>query len=127
MIQVEPLRDILSKIETTDYSGVSSPVQLMEYAFKLQQWMAYSGQQMAYAKYDLHIKRKQAMINLIGSLKANKSEMAVTLQREYVNDICADENMLYELADRCNRTCTHCLDMVRSCLSTLKEEMKMTQ
>lgn len=126
MIGTSALNGILEKIKTTDYINVSSTTQLMEYAFALSQWMAYSGQMMAEAKRDLHTARRQAMINLIASLKANTATLSAQLQRDYVMDLCADEASAYELAERTNKACTHTLDMVRSCLSTLKEEMKMT-
>lgn len=125
MIQESQLRAIMDTVEGTNYSAVSSPAQLMEFAFKLQQWMAFSGTQMAECKKQLHESRRKAMVNLIASLKANGAVLAASLQKDYVNDLCAEENMVYELASRCNSTCIHAIDMVRSCLSTLKAEMQM--
>lgn len=125
MIQETQLRAILDTIEGTDYKSVDSPPLLMEYGFKCQQWMAFSGQQMAECKEALHVARKKAMINMISSLSANGAEMAVSLQKVYVDDLCSHENMLYELSGRCNSSCIHALDFVRSCLSTLKTEMQL--
>lgn len=126
MIQPDHLRAIMSTIEQTDFQNVGSITLLMEYGFKLQQWGAFSGQQMAEMKQVLHNSRRQAMINLMASMKANGVNLAATLQRDYINDLCAVENAQYELAERCNRVCVHAADLVRTCLSTLKEEMKMT-
>lgn len=127
MIQPDMLKAILDTIEGTDYKNVESPSLLMEYGFKLQQWMAYSGSQMAEAKKALHEARRAAMINLIASLKANGATLGAALQKDYVNDLCAEENSVYELAGRVNSSCIHALDFVRSCLSTLKAEMNLTQ
>lgn len=125
MIQETQLRAILDTIEGTSFNSVDSATLLMEWGFKLQQWMAFSGQQVAECKEDLHTSRKKAMINMIATLAANGAEMAVSLQKVYVDDLCAKENMLYELAGRCNSSCIHALDFVRSCLSTLKTEMQL--
>lgn len=127
MIQEEALRGILDTIEGTDYKAVSSPALLMDYGFKLSQWMAFSGGQVAECKEALHNARRKAMVNLIASLKANGATLSASLQKDYVNDLCAKEAMQYELAGRVNASCTHALDLVRTCISMLKEELKITQ
>jgi len=127
MIQEEALRGILGRIEGTDYKSVSSGVQLMEYGFQLQQWMAFSGSQVAECKEAVHKARRQAMVNLVASLKANGASLSPSLQKDYVNDLCGKEIMLYELAGRVNATCTHSLDFIRTCISLLKAEMQQTQ
>ncbi len=60
-------------------------------------------------------------------LSANGAEMAISLQKVYVDDLCSEENYDYELAQRACRACVHALDFVRSCLSTLKTELALTR
>lgn len=127
--QIQPLelQSILDTIEGTRYDDVQSVNLLMDWGFKLQQWMAFSGSQKAIATRLLHEARRKAMVNLVASLKANNAEMAISLQKSYVDDLCAEENYNLDLADRCNRSCVHSLDFVRSCLSTLKTELAQTR
>lgn len=127
MIQPSQLQAILDTIEGTGFEQVQSISLLMDWGFKLQQWMAFSGSQQALAKRLLHDARRQAMVNLIASLQANGATLAISLQKDYVNDLCATENYHYEIAERCNRSCTHALDLVRTCISTLKMEFSQTR
>lgn len=127
MIQTSQLQAVLDTIEGTSYADVQSLSLLMDWGFKLQQWMAFAGSQQAECKKALHDARRQAMVNLVASLKANGAELAISLQRDYVNDLCAQENYQYELAERCSRACVHALDLVRTCISTLKTEMQQTR
>lgn len=127
MIQTAQLHAILDTIEGTNYADVQSLNLLMDWGFKLQQWMAFSGSQQAVAKKLLHEARRKAMVTLIASLKANGADLAPSLQKEYVNDVCSQENYQYELAERCNRCCVHAQDLVRTCLSTLRTELQQTR
>lgn len=127
MIQPSQLQAILDTIEAMSYDQVQSINLLMDWGFKLQQWMAFAGSQQAIAKRLLHVARRQAMVNLVASLKANGAEMAISLQRQYVDDLCAEENYNYELAQRVSRACTHALDFIRTCISLLKTELAQTR
>lgn len=124
MIQIPQIQAILDTIEGTNFDSVQSLNLLMDWGFKLQQWMAFSGSQMAECKKELHAARRKAMLNLIASLEANRASMAPSLQKDYVNDLCENENYNYALAERCNRACVHSMDLVRTCISTLKTEMQ---
>lgn len=127
MIQPQQLQAILDTIEGTTFADVQSINLLMDWGFKLQQWMAFAGSQQAACKKALQDARRQAMVNLVASLKANGAEMPVSLQKEYVNDLCAQESYHYELAERSSRACVHSLDFVRTCISTLKTELQQTR
>lgn len=127
MIQPNQLQAILDTIEATSFNEVQSLNLLMEWGFKLQSWMAFAGSQQAEAKRLLHEARRQAMINLIANLKANNAELAPSLQKEYVNDACSQENFHFELAERACRCCVHALDLVRTCISLLKTELQQTR
>lgn len=122
MIQAAKLEEILKQIAETKATSVQSVDILIEVGFELAAWIAFSGQQKAEAKRDLHKKRHAAMISLAGSLKANAAALSATMQRDFINDVCYEENYALELADRCNSTCIHTLDFIRSCMSSLKAE-----
>lgn len=127
MIQPTQLQAMLDTIEGTGFDQVQSISLLMDWGFKLQQWMAFAGSQQAECKRALHVARRQALVNLVASLKANGATLTPMLQRDYINDLCADENYNYELAERCSRACVHSLDFVRTCISTLKTELSQTR
>lgn len=126
MIQPIQLQAILDTIEGTSFDQVQSVNLLMDWGFKLQQWMAFAGSQQAEAKRQMHDARRKAMVNLIASLQANGAELAISLQKVYVEDLCATENYNYELAQRACRACVHCLDFIRTCISCLKTELAQT-
>lgn len=113
---------ILNTIEGTSYSQVQSIDLLLEYGFKLTQWIARSGEIQATAKEQLHKKRRQAYLNVIASLGSQEKKIGPMLIKDYINDCCAEENGLYELAERTNRAATHANDLVRTAVSALKGE-----
>jgi len=123
----DELLAILNTIEGMDAKVTPSITQLIEYGFKLSQWIARSGQLQAEAKILLHSNRRQAMVNLVATLSANGAAMPVSLQKDYVNDLCGIQNGDYELACRTNSACIHALDFVRSCISALKFELQNSQ
>ncbi len=55
MIQPSQLQAILDTIEGTTFDQVQSINLLMDWGFKLQQWMAFAGSQQAIAKRLLHV------------------------------------------------------------------------
>lgn len=86
----------------------------------LEAYMALSGKMLADAKYRLN----QAITSDFINAYKNVSNMAPTVQKRYLDSICKDYQYLVDWCERINRTCTHQIDMCRSILSTLREEMK---
>lgn len=127
MIQVTQLQAIMDTLESTCFHDVQSPEKLMEFGFKVQGWMSFSGGQTALGRQLLEEKKRQVLLNLLASLKANNTLLAPSLQKEYVNAACAAELGQLALADRCNRACVHALDLIRSCLSILNKEISMNR
>lgn len=127
MTHPEQLQTIMDTLESVSFDQVQSLNLLMDWGFKLQSWMAYAGSRQATFKQELQTARRKAMVNLIASLEANGAEMAVSLQKLYVDDQCATENYNYLLAERTNRACVHALELVRTCISTLKAELLQTR
>jgi hypothetical protein len=101
------LLGIMDTLQQTDYSDLQSIDALLDYGFTMVGWIARTGQMMAEAKEDLHKKRKQAYLNVIASLGSQEKKIGPMLIKDYINDCCAEENSLYELAERANRAVTH--------------------
>jgi hypothetical protein len=124
----EELLEIQELLQTTSYSDVQSIDALIDHGFTLGQHIARTGQLMSEAKEKLHNKRKQAYLTAIASLGANQAkQLGTMIIKDYINDVCAEENALYELAERTNRACTHCQDFTRSAVSALKAEKFASQ
>jgi hypothetical protein len=116
------LEAIMNTIEATTYKELQTIDQLIDYGFVMVGWIARTGEIMAAAKEDLHKKRRQAYINAVASLGSQEKKIGALLIKDYINDCCAEENALYELAERCNRAATHCNDLIRTAISALKQE-----
>lgn len=121
---MEPIdvKRILSTIQATSFDQVQSPDLLMEYGFTLQAWIAYTAEQVATTKRLLHEARRKGMLRVMASMEANQKTAPVSLLKEYVNDQCAVEVEAFQLAERANSACIHCLDFIRTCLATLRGE-----
>jgi hypothetical protein len=100
-----------------------SPDAVMEYGHQVVGWMARTGEIQAEAKRILQDARAAKALSVKGSLQAAKSDMPATAFNRYVDDSCSKENELYELAERCNKSCTHTSDWLRTVLSTMRAEM----
>lgn len=118
----DELIGILNTIEGTNYSSVQSIDLLLEYGFKLTQWIARSGELQAQYKVELHNKRRKAYLSVVASHESQAKKAGPMILKDYINDCCAEENGLYELAERTNRACTHANDLVRTAVSALKQE-----
>jgi hypothetical protein len=119
----EELLEILTLLQTTSYADVQSIDRLLEYGFILNQHIARTGQLMSEAKEMLHNKRRQAYLNVIASIGAQtEKKVGPMIIKDYINDCCAEQNSLYELAGRANSACTHANDLVRTAISALKQE-----
>lgn len=46
------------------------------------------------------------------------------MAKDYVQARAGEQEGTYEFIERVHRSCTHCLDLLRTCISALKEEQK---
>lgn len=119
MDKKEEILRILKEIRTTDYCTMQSIDLLLEYGFKLTQYLAFSGEAMAEAKELLHKRRQEGLREAAAQYK-NGPTMII---KDYINDLSAVHHGYYELCERCNRACTHTIDLIRTAVSSLKQEM----
>ena len=117
---------IISSIESTSFSDVQSIDVLLDFGFKLTSWLAFTGEAMSEAKKKLHDARRASYLKVEASLNAQQKKWSPMLAKDYVNDCCSNENAYYELCERCNRACTHTLDLVRTAISALKTELQLS-
>lgn len=93
-----------------------------ERAATLESYMALSGKLLADAKYHFN----QALSSeFIGAVK-QVSTVAPSVQKKYIDSLCKDYQYLVDWCGRINAACTHQIDMCRSTLSTIREEMRQT-
>lgn len=119
MNQQEEILRILKEIRTTEYSTIQSIDLLLEYGFRLASYLSFSGEAMAEAKEILHDKRAAALLRVDKDLNR---KVGPSLMRDYINDLCSKDNAYFLLCERCNKACTHTLDLIRTAVSALKQE-----
>lgn len=88
------------------------------------QSLAFVNEQQAVAKEQLNrlkVKAYEKMIRWYGEQKY----FSPSLAKDYVNSLCSEAQYNYDLCERCSRTIVHTLDTLRTCISALKEEMKV--
>lgn len=126
VVQSNRLNDCIIWLEAnaTKYERMQSLTILIEDAGKLTATLAFVNQQMAVCKRVLNQRKAQEYLNVEASLTAQGKALSPMLMKDYVACKCDLEQYNYDLAERCSRTITHTLDMLRTCISALKEEMK---
>jgi hypothetical protein len=82
--------------------------------------------QMAVAKRALNKKKVEVYNNLVASNVANAEFYSPSLAKDYINAKLDQEQYEYDLCERCSRTVLHTIEALRTCISALKEEAKVT-
>ncbi|ACU61318.1 hypothetical protein [Chitinophaga pinensis] len=123
-VQTAQLEGILTTIEGTKYENYNNIPVLNDYIFTLTGWLAFAGQQMAYAKKNLNKEKARAYETFVFSKAASGLKITPSLAKEYAAVKCEQEEYEYDLAERCTRTIVHTIDAVRTVISALKEEMR---
>lgn len=126
-LDIERVRAINQEIEAIGPFDTNSIGALIEAGVRLAGWLPWTGEQMALAKKQVNDKRAQAYNTHIFNQSARGLQVFPSIARDYVNAKCSEEQFNYDLCERCNRSLVHVLDLLRSVLSTLKEEMKLAQ
>lgn len=127
-LQIKRVEDCNTWLEKSseDYTASQSIAWLIDQVGLLCSAMAFVNEQMAIAKRVLNIRKVAAYHNMIASSIANESYFAPSIAKEYVNAQCSKEQYDYDICERCSRTITHTLEALRTCISALKEEIKVS-
>lgn len=128
-LQIKRVEDCMEWLETsaTDYTASQSISWLIDQVGMLCSSMAFVNNQMAQAKRKLNIAKVKSYHDMIASSIANETYFAPSLAKEYTSAKCDKEQYEYDLCERCSRTITHTLEALRTCISALKEEIKISQ
>lgn len=124
MSNTSELLAILTEIESANYTAINNIHLLNDWIFKLTGWMAFSGQEMAKAKRDLNRAKVRAYDTYVFSRAASGLQISPMMAKDYAGSRCADEEFEYDVAERCNRSCVHAIDAVRTVISALKSEQQ---
>lgn len=88
--------------------------------------MAFINGQMAEAKRILNLRKINAYETLVTSSVANEQYFAPSLAKDYIGAKLVDDQFNYDLCERCSRTIVHTIDALRTIISSLKEELKLS-
>lgn len=125
-LNIKRVENCLEWLETVadDYRAVQSIAWFIDQIGVLCKTLAFVNGQMAVAKEKLNDRKVKAYETLIASSVANETYFAPSLAKDYIAAKCKKEQYQYDMCERCSRTVTHQLEMLRSILSALKEESK---
>lgn len=126
-LEMSKVMAIHTEVEQLQAEGIQSADAVIEIGVRLAAYLPYTGQQMALAKKVMNQKRKEAYDQLIFTQRSLNQPVYPSTMKDYVNAQCCEEQYNYDLCERANRSIVHTLDFLRSVLSTLKEEMKISQ
>lgn len=115
------------EVSSKDYTASQSISWLIDQVGLLCNKMAFVNNQMAVAKRILNIAKVKAYHDMIASSIAQEEYFAPSLAKDYIAAKCDIEQYNYEICERCSRTITHTLEALRTCISALKEEIKISQ
>lgn len=126
-LEMSRVMAIHTEVEQLRAEGIQSADAVIEIGVRLAAYLPYTGQQMALAKKVMNQKRKEAYDQLIFTQRSLNQPVYPSTMKDYVNAQCCEEQYNFDLCERANRSIVHALDFLRSVLSTLKEEMKLSQ
>lgn len=112
------------ELSAEDYTASQSIGWLIDQLGMMVKSLAFVNNQMAIAKKIVNERKVKAYNDLIGSQAANQTYFAPSLAKDYIASKVSEDQYNYDLCERCSRTLVHTIDVLRSCLSALKEEVK---
>jgi hypothetical protein len=127
-LQIKRVEDCLEWLETAadGYTASQSIAWLIDQVGLLCKSLAFVNNQMAVAKKLLNKKKVSAYNSLIGSTLANNETISPMLAKDYISAKIEQEQYDYDVCERCSRTLLHTIEALRTCISALKEEAKVS-
>jgi hypothetical protein len=127
-LQIKRVEDCMEWLETAadGYTASQSIAWLIDQVGLLCKSLAFVNNQMAVAKKLLNKKKVSAYNNLIGSTLANNETISPMLAKDYISAKVEQEQYDYDVCERCSRTLLHTIEALRTCISALKEEAKIS-
>lgn len=127
VLDIKRVEDCAEWLEATadGYTASQSVHWLIDQLGLLVKAMAFINGQMAIAKMVLNEKKRIAYELLVSSKIAEAEYFAPSLAKDYIAARVSEEQYQYDLCERTSRTIVHTVEALRSCISALKEELKL--
>jgi hypothetical protein len=127
-LQIKRVEDAMEWLEAQaeSYTATQSIAWLIDQMGALCKSLAFVNNQMAVAKKRLNKKKTQSYNNLICSSIANNEFFSPSIVKDYISAKIEQEQYEYDICERCSRTVLHTIEALRTCISALKEEAKVT-
>ncbi len=100
---------------------------LNSYLIQLTNYMARANFIMAEYRMLVRKKKQTEYDYLTRSKHSQELYFKPTLVKDYVDSACSELSNTYDLAERTSRACSHTTDAVRTIVSYLKEEMRLSK
>lgn len=127
-LQIDRVKDCAAWLEEGEAFTHSQSINfLIDKLGELTVSLAFVNTQMAVSKKELNRTKSRAYSSLIGSSIANEQYFAPSLAKDYISAKCEEAQFNYDLAERTSRSLTHTIDSIRTAISALKEDLKVSQ
>lgn len=123
----QELTEYLMKIQTYDCEAGQDTETLRKYLIQLTNWMGRANELMASYGRLFREEKKAAYLKVFTSLESIGKTQAPSLVKDYVDSRCVESGEMYDLSERCSRSCVHTIEAIRSVLSSLKDEQRYLQ
>jgi hypothetical protein len=127
-LQIKRVEDCMEWLESQadSYTATQSIAWLIDQMGALCKSLAFVNNQMAVAKKVLNKAKVRAYNTLVTSSEANREYYSAMLAKDYISAKIEQEQYDYDICERCSRTVLHTIEALRTCISALKEEAKVT-
>jgi hypothetical protein len=121
-IIIVELTGYLQTIQEFDKDAGQDGTALHQYLIQLTNFQARSNFLMATYKKKFRDEKKETYLKLIASSNSQQKFFGISLAKDYVDSQCSETGFVYDLAERCSRTCMHTQAAVITIISSLKSE-----
>jgi hypothetical protein len=127
-LQIKRVEDCMEWLiaQAEGYTATQSIAWLIDQMGELCKSLAFVNNQMAVAKRMLNKAKVRAYNTLVTSSEANREYYSASLAKDYISAKIEQEQYDYDVCERCSRTILHTIEALRTCISALKEEAKVT-
>lgn len=127
-LQINRIEDAMEWLEKSadDYTASQSIAWLIDQMGMLCKSLAFANNQMAVAKKILNKRKVTAYNSLVCSSVANETYFSAMLAKDYISAKIEQEQYDYDICERCSRTLLHTIEALRTAISALKEEAKIS-
>lgn len=127
-LQISRVEDCSEWLQSSaeDYTAAQSISWLIDQMGLLCKSLAFVNNQMAVAKEKLNRKKTVIYNRLATSSIANQEYYSPSLAKDWISARLMKEQYEYDICERCSRTLFHTIEALRTCISALKEEAKIS-